>query len=106
MSSDMTYGPVKPLSKLSKNALIHLATDRLQQIINLKQDADQTKDAYDTLVNELNVEFNEVKKFADNYEKDLSITQSCLNDVEEKNRALNVQLLDLRKALKTMSQFL
>jgi len=106
MSSDMTYGPMKPLSKLTKNELIRLSTDRLQQIINLKQDADQTKDAHDTLVNELNVEFNEVRKFADNCEKDLSIMQSCLNDVEEKNKALNIQLLDLRKALKTMSQFL
>lgn len=106
MSSDMTYGPVKPLSKLSKNALIHLATDRLQQIINLKQDADQTKDAHDALVNELNVEFNITRRLADNQNKDLSIMQSCLNDVEEKNKALNIQLLDLRKALKTMSQFL
>jgi len=32
--------------------------------------------------------------------------QQALNDVEEKNRALNVQLLDLRKALKTASQYL
>lgn len=106
MSSDMTYGPMKPLSKMTKNALINLSTARLQQIINLKQDAEQTKDAHDALVNELNAEFNEIKKFADGCEKDLSIMQSCLNDVEEKNRALNVQLLDLRKALKTMSQFL
>lgn len=38
--------------------------------------------------------------------KDLSIIQQALNDVEEKNRALNIQLTDLRKALKTASQYL
>ena len=44
--------------------------------------------------------------YSQKLEKDLSIMQQALNDVEEKNRALNVQLLDLRKALKTASQYL
>lgn len=48
---------------------------------------------------------DEAKK-VENLNKDLEIMQSALNDIEEKNRALNSQIIDLRKALKTASQFL
>lgn len=44
--------------------------------------------------------------YSQNLEKDISIMQQALNDVEEKNRALNIQVTDLRKALKTTSQYL
>ena len=50
--------------------------------------------------------FREEGKKVEALNKDLSIMQQALNDVEEKNRALNVQLTDLRKALKTASQYL
>lgn len=50
--------------------------------------------------------FREEGKKVEALNKDLSIMQQALNDVEEKNRALNVQLNDLRKALKTASQYL
>lgn len=50
--------------------------------------------------------FREESKKVEALTKDISIMQQALNDVEEKNRALNVQLNDLRKALKTASQFL
>lgn len=106
MNSDMIYGPAKPLSKLSKNALIHLATDRLQQIINLRQDIDQAENIAMKNLNELRTHLEGMTKNRDYLEKDLSIMQQALNDIEEKNRTLTVQLVDLRKAMKTMSQFL
>jgi len=57
-------------------------------------------------IDELESTKNEMIKIDENKNKDLSIMQQALNDVEEKNRALNSQIIDLRKALKTMSQFL
>ena len=50
--------------------------------------------------------FRDEAKKVENLNKDLEIMQSALNGVEEKNRALNSQIIDLRKAMKTMSQFL
>ena len=97
---------VKPLSKMTKKQLIQLASERLQHIVILRQDIDQAESEALGKLNELRTHLEGMTKNRDYLEKDLSIMQQALNDVEEKNRFLNNQLLDLRKAMKTMSQFL
>lgn len=97
---------VKPLSRMTKNELIKLASERLQRIINLRQDIEQAENIAMKNLNELSNEVHSMRLKIDTSEKDVSIMQQALNDVEEKNRFLTVQLLDLRKAMKTMSQFL
>lgn len=97
---------VKPLSRMTKNELIKLAIDRHQRIINLKQDIEQAENVAMKNLNELRTHLEGMTKNRDYLEKDLSIMQSTLNDVEEKNRLLVNQVLNLKHSLKVMSQFL
>lgn len=106
MSSDMTYGLVKPLSRMTKQELIDLCVARMQDRVRLRQEMDENSLTFREELSNSNQVLNNFKSENDKLIKDLSIMQSALNDVEEKNRSLNVQILDLRKAMKTMSQFL
>lgn len=106
MSSDMTYGPVKPLSKMTKKELIQIATDRIQSKIAMKQEFEYQSEMDKSVNNVLKSKIEVHKQAEDNLIKDMEIMQQALNDVEEKNRFLNNQVTDLRKTMKTMSQFL
>lgn len=97
---------VKPLSRMTKKQLIQLASERLQHVIILKQDIEQAENEALSKLNELRSEVHSMRLKIDTSEKDVSIMQSALNDVEEKNRFLNNQVLNLKHSLKVMSQFL
>lgn len=97
MSSDM----IKDKNKKIKE---------LQHTIELKTfDNSQFQESIEKLINK-NKNLLELQTIIDSknlgLEKDLSIMQQALNDVEEKNRFLNNQLLNLKHSLKVMSQFL
>lgn len=96
----------KELKKISKEKLIegiHNDYDRVNKEFNRHDEI--IKMRYEENV-QLNKTIEEMIKIDEIKNKDISIMQQALNDVEEKNRALNIQLTDLRKALKTASQYL
>ena len=106
MSTDMTDSTEKWYMKKTKKELIDIfSRDRnlLYEQIKKLEEVKQTASEENQDLAEL---FREEGKKVEALNKDLSIMQQALNDVEEKNRALNVQLTDLRKALKTASQYL
>lgn len=113
MSTEFRLKNKKELLKKTKKEIIdHLDNDaiNINYLINTK---DEEIENLNNILQETEKELEELKKtkeqmikIDENKNKDLSIMQQALNDVEEKNRALNVQLLDLRKALKTTSQYL
>lgn len=105
--------PRKELLKLTKKEIFdNLENDAviIDNIIKEKDDIINTKykliSELEKKIDELDFTKKEMIKIDETKNKDLSIMQQALNDVEEKNRALNSQIIDLRKAMKTMSQFL
>lgn len=105
--------PKKELMKLTKKKIVNnLAIDACNINIMFKEKDEKIKkleEVRQTAFEEnqdLAELFREEGKKVEALNKDLSIMQQALNDVEEKNRALNIQLTDLRKALKTASQYL
>ena len=103
----------KELMKLTKKEIFdNLENDAVifNNVIKEKDDIINSKykliSELEKKIDELDITKKEMIKIDENKNKDLSIMQQALNDVEEKNRALNIQLTDLRKALKTASQYL
>lgn len=113
MSTDMTDSTVKWYMGKTKKQLIDLMyrdkysarsiIDEKDEEIKKLEEIRQTAAEENQDLAEL---FREEGKKVEALTKDISIMQQALNDVEEKNRALNIQLTDLRKALKTASQYL
>lgn len=103
----------KHLMKLTKKEIFDNLENDAVIFNNLIKEKDDIIDLKYKLISELEKKIDELDrtkkemiKIDEIKNKDLSIMQQALNDVEEKNRALNIQLTDLRKALKTASQYL
>lgn len=113
MSTEFRLKSKKELMKKTKKEIIdHLDNDaiNINNFINTKDEEIKKLEEIRQTAFEENQDLaelyrEEVKK-VEASSKDLSIMQQALNDVEEKNRALNIQLTDLLKALKTTSQYL
>lgn len=112
-TENLKLKPRNKLMKLTKKEIFdNLENDAVifNNVIKEKDDIIESKykliSELEKRIDELESTKNQMIKIDEIKNKDLSIMQQALNDVEEKNRALNIQLTDLRKALKTMSQYL
>lgn len=113
MSTEFRLKSKKELMKKTKKEIIEGLEGDAYSVNLIFKEKDEEIENLNNILQETEKELEELKKtkeqmikIDENKNKDISIMQQALNDVEEKNRDLNVQLIDLRKALKTASQYL
>lgn len=95
----------KKISDYHFNDKQKLATD-IMSLQTTNKSLEEFKANSTRVMTEQQDEISQLKYNNENLKFEIARLENCLNDVEVKNRELNTQQYELRKAMKTMSQFL